>query len=149
MDERRGDEQKAIEAVNCDIAVTMPDNAVSPARRQLMLGGGSLAAGMIISVRPALARTAASILNCKIPVPAPSYPGSMIARDGSVVPPGTRGAFPGAPRPFTGEEVKRALRGGRLPGTKSDQNRAYLNYIRRLQHGTSGFTCYVSLQMPR
>jgi hypothetical protein len=26
---------------------------------------------------------------------------------------------------------------------------AYANYIRRLQSGMSGFTCYASLQMPR
>lgn len=141
-------EQKGIEAVNCDVAVTVPDEAPSPARRQLLLGGGALAAGAIVSVRPALAHTAASILNCEIPVPAPGHPGSMIAHNGKVVPPGTHNAFPGAPRPFTGEEVRRALRGGRLPGTTSDQNRAYLKYIRRLQHGTSGFTCYASLQMP-
>ncbi len=74
----------------------------------------------------------------------------MIAPDGKLVPHGTKGAFPASGRPFTGEEVKAALRSGRnLPGTSYEQNRAYLNYIRRLQNGTSGFTCYASLQMPR
>lgn len=73
-----------------------------------------------------------------------------VAPDGSIVAAGTEGAFPGSGRAFTGEEVKSALRRGQLlPGTSQEQNRAYLNYIRRLQSGTSGFTCYASLQMPR
>lgn len=142
-------EDKGLEPVKCDTGVTVADDAHSPVRRKLLLGGGALAAGAIVSVRPALASTAASVLNCEIPVPASGGASSLIAPDGSVVPPGTQGAFPGAPRPFTGEQVKQALRGGRLPGTMPDQNQAYLNYIRRMQQGTSGFTCYASLQMPR
>lgn len=120
-------------------------------RRKLLLGGGLAAASAVVSIRPALANTAASVLNCQIPVPDPvKAQGQMISPDGKLVPNGTKGAFPASGRPFTGEEVKAALRGGRsLPGTSYDQNRAYLNYIRRLQTGSSGFTCYASLQMPR
>lgn len=125
-----------------------PDLAV-PSRRQLLMGG-AIAASAIVSIRPALASTAASVLNCQIPVPDPRRSGNHIASDGSLVPAGTPGAFPGAGRAFTGEEVKSAMRRGRtLPGTSYEQNQAYINYIRRLQHGTSGFTCYASLQMPR
>ncbi|WP_375197579.1 hypothetical protein [Sphingobium sp.] len=120
----------------------------APSRRQLLMGG-AVAASAIVSIRPALANTAASVLNCTIPVPDQGRSGNYIAPSGQVVPAGTQGAFPGAGQPFTGEQVKRALGGGRLPGTAYDQNRAYLNYIRRLQSGTSGFTCYASLQMPR
>jgi len=125
--------------------------AAGNARRKLLLGGGLAAASAVVSIRPALANTAASVLNCQIPVPDPAKGmGQMIAPDGKLVPKGTKGAFPPSNRPFTGEEVKAALRSGRsLPGTSYDQNRAYLNYIRRLQNGTSGFTCYASLQMPR
>ena len=47
------------------------------------------------------------------------------------------------------EEVKRAFRGRSLPGTTYDQSQAYLQYIRRLQAGQSGFTCFASIQMPR
>jgi hypothetical protein len=119
------------------------------ARRRLLLGGGMAAASAVVSIRPALAQTAASVLHCQIPVPDPGRKGQAIAADGSVVPAGTQGSFPGSGRPFTGEEVKAALRGRNLPGTSYEQNRAYLNYIRRLQGGTSGFTCYASLQMPR
>lgn len=124
-----------------------PDLAV-PSRRQLLMGGAA-AASAIVSIRPALANTAASVLNCTIPVPDASRAGNLIAPNGQLVPAGTPGAFPGTGRPFTGEQVKQALRGRPLPGTSYQQNQAYLNYIRRLQSGTSGFTCYASLQMPR
>lgn len=125
----------------------VPDLAV-PTRRALLMGGAA-AASAIVSIRPALANTAASVLNCTIPVPDQGRAGNYIAPNGQLVPAGTQGAYPGAGRGFTGEQVKQALRGGRLPGTSYDENQAYLNYIRRLQSGTSGFTCYASLQMPR
>ncbi|MGD9812201.1 MAG: hypothetical protein AB7U35_12860 [Sphingobium sp.] len=121
--------------------------ASDPVRRRLLLGGGAAAA--IVTVRPALAQTAASVLHCQIPVPDPARSGQYISADGALVPPGTEGAFPGSGRAFTGEEVKAAMGGRTLPGTSNEQTRAYLNYIRRLQTGTSGFTCYASLQMPR
>jgi hypothetical protein len=72
-----------------------------------------------------------------------------IAADGKLVPAGTQGAFPAAGTPFKAQDVKNALNGGTLPGTSYEQSRAYTNYIRRLQSGTSGFTCFASLQMPR
>lgn len=116
-------------------------------RRALMLG--AVGASAVMSIRPALAQTAASVSNCQIPVPDPARAGQYVAPDGKLVPAGTQGAFPPASRPFTGEEVKRALRGGSLPGADYERSRAYTNYIRRLQQGTSGFTCFASLQMPR
>ena len=115
-------------------------------RRALVLG--AVGASAVLTVRPALAQSAASVLNCKIPVPDPARAGQHIAADGRLVPAGTAGAFPASPRPFTGQEVKQALAGRTLPGTSYTQNQAYLNYIRRLQYGQSGFTCFASLQMP-
>ncbi|WP_448660554.1 hypothetical protein ACPVPU_00110 [Sphingomonas sp. CJ99] len=116
-------------------------------RRALMLGAAG--ASVVVSIRPALAQTTASISTCEIPVPDPGRAGQYIAADGKVVPPGTDGAFAPPGRAFKGEEVKRALAGNTLPGTSYEQSRAYTNYIRRLQQGTSGFTCFASLQMPR
>ena len=116
-------------------------------RRALMLG--AVGASAVVSIRPALAQTAASVITCEIPVPDPGRAGSYIAADGSLVPAGTPGAFAPAGKPFQGEAVKVALGGAQLPGTSYDQSRAYTNYIRRLQSGTSGFTCFASLQMPR
>ncbi|KQM65948.1 hypothetical protein ASE75_04975 [Sphingomonas sp. Leaf17] len=110
---------------------------------------GAIGASAVVSIRPALAQTAGSVLNCEIPVPDASRAGSYIAPDGKVVANGTKGAFPGAPRPFKGEEARRALSGGQLPGVDYDRSKAYTNYIRRLQRGQGGFTCFASLQMPR
>ena len=116
-------------------------------RRVLVLG--AVTAGAVVSIRPALAQTAGSVLNCEIPVPDRGSAGSYIDPQGKVVAAGTQGAFAPPGRPFKGEEVKRALSGGQLPGTTYDSNRAYVNYIRRLQRGQGGFTCFASLQMPR
>ena len=125
-----------------------PEGDDLPTRRAaLMLG--AVGASAIVSIRPALAQTTASVLTCEIPVPDPARAGSYVAPDGSLVSRGTPGAFAPARTPFKGEDVRRAMAGGRLPGTNSDQSRAYVQYIRRLQSGTSGFTCYASLQMPR
>jgi len=124
------------------------DQVPKASRRALMLGAASASA--IVSIRPALAQTNASVLTCEIPVPDAGRAGSYIAADGTLVPAGTPGAFPPAGVPFKGEDVKRALAdGGTLPGASYEQSRAYTNYIRRLQSGTSGFTCFASLQMPR
>jgi len=116
-------------------------------RRALMIG--AVAASAVVSIRPALAQTAGSVLNCEIPVPDAARAGNYIAPDGRLVPSDTPGAFPPSPRPFKGEEVRSAMRGRTLPGTDPSRSQAYTNYIRRLQQGQSGFTCYASLQNPR
>jgi hypothetical protein len=115
-------------------------------RRALMLGVAG--ASTIFTIKPALAQVTGSVLNCQIPVPDPARAGQYIAADGTLVPAGTAGAFPGAGAPFRGQDVRSALAGGTLPGTTTSQSQAYLNYIRRLQAGQSGFTCFASLQMP-
>ena len=124
-----------------------PGEGIASRRRVLMLG--AVTAGAAVSIRPALAQTAGSVLNCEIPVPDMGRAGSFIDPAGNVVASGTKGAFPPASRPFKGEEVKRALSGTQLPGTPYESNRAYVSYIRRLQRGQGGFTCFASLQMPR
>ncbi len=115
-------------------------------RRTLLIG--AVATSAVVSIRPALAQTAGSVLNCQIPVPERGK-GMFIDPAGKLVSPDTPGAFPPSPRDFTGEEVRQALRGRNLPGTSREQSQAYLNYIRKLQNGQSGFTCYASMQMPR
>lgn len=119
-----------------------------PSRRAVLVLGAA-AASTVVTVRPALAQTAGSVLNCQIPLPAPEAGGQFIAADGSLVAPGTPGAFPPAGA-ISGEEARMLLNGGPSPmGMGSDAAQAYANYIRRLQAGMSGFTCYASLQMPR
>jgi hypothetical protein len=123
-------------------------NAFVPTRRTV-LALGAAAASTVITIRPALAQTAGSVLNCEIPVPGPHAGGNHIAADGSLVAPGTPGAAPPLARPLRGEEAKLLLRGSTPPGVNPQSAQAYANYIRRLQAGMSGFTCYASLQMPR
>ena len=123
------------------------DGAVPSRRRMLALGAAGMSAAL--TIRPAFAQTAVSVMNCQIPVPGPGGAGQYIDASGKLVPAGTKGAFPGSARPFTGEEVKKAFQGRSLPGTTYDQSQAYLQYIRRLQAGQSGFTCFASIQMPR
>ncbi len=119
-----------------------------PSRRK-MLALGAIGVSAALTIRPAFAQTAVSVMNCQIPVPGPTGAGKYIDTNGKLVAPGTKGAFPGSARAFTGEEVKRAFRGQTLPGATYDQSQAYLQYIRRLQAGQSGFTCFASIQMPR
>ena len=120
-----------------------------PSRRTVLVLGAA-AASTVVTVRPALAQTAGWVMHCEIPVPGPQAGGQYIASDGSLVAPGTAGAAPPLARPLTGDEVKALLRTGSAPpGTDPSSAQAYANYIRRLQAGMSGFTCYASLQMPR
>ena len=123
-------------------------DALTPSRRTV-LALGAAAASTVVTIRPALAQTAGSVLNCEIPVPGPHAAGQYIAGDGSLVAPGTAGAFPPMPRPITGEQAKVLLANRVPPGVDANAAQAYANYIRRLQAGMSGFTCYASLQMPR
>lgn len=140
--------------VRDEMSEPKPDDGASagafvPSRRTV-LALGAVAASTVVTVRPAFAQTAGSVLNCEIPVPSPDKVGNYIASDGTLVPPGTPGAFAPAPRPLTGEEVRTLMNHGPTPaGMDPDAAQAYLNYIRRLQAGTSGFTCFASLQMPR
>ena len=126
----------------------LPPEEATPTRRRLLILG-AVGATAVVSIRPALAQAAGSVMNCEIPVPDPGHASSYIDADGNIVPRGTPGAFPPSTRPFKGEEVKQALVGGQLPGTDYARSNAYVKYIRRLQRGQSGFTCFASLQMPR
>jgi hypothetical protein len=123
-------------------------NPFVPSRRTVLVLGVA-AASTVVTIRPALAQTAGSVLNCEIPVPGPHAAGSYIGPDGRLVAPGTPGAAPPLARPLRGEEARVLLRGSTPAGVNPQSAQAYANYIRRLQAGMSGFTCYASLQMPR
>ena len=122
-------------------------DAATSRRRMLQLG--VLGASAVVTIRPALAQTAASVMTCQIPIPDQAHAGQYIAQNGDLVPAGTQGAAPPAPHPVTGEEAKQMLAGQTPPGFDPNATQAYTSYIRRLQQGVSGFTCYASLQMPR
>ena len=116
-------------------------------RRTLLIG--AVATSAVVSIRPALAQAAGSVLNCQIPVPERGN-GKFIDAAGKLVAPDTPGAFPPSARVISPEKrCARHCRAAICRDTSREQSRAYLNYIRRLQNGQSGFTCYASLQMPR
>lgn len=131
-----------------DGAARMSEGDRTEAERRRVLKLGALGASAVVTIRPALAQTAASLITCQIPVPDPARTGNWIAPDGRVVPPQTAGAFPAPAGPLKGQDVKNALAGRSLPGADPQASQAYMQYVRRLQHGQSGFTCYASLQMP-
>ena len=118
------------------------------ADRRALLKLGAAGTSAVLTIRPALATTMASVINCQIPVPDPARAGSYVAADGSIVAPATPGAFAGPGAPLKGQDVKAAMAGRTLPGTDPQASQAYMNYVRRLQHGQSGFTCFASLQNP-
>ena len=101
----------------------MDDNAetskglIGPTTRRRALMLGAVTASAIVSVRPALAQAAGSVLNCDIPVPGPHGSGRNIDAYGKLVARDTPGSFPATGQKFTGEQVKAALRGRSLPGT--------------------------------
>src|SRR3546814_11157043 len=110
-----------------------------------MLALGAAGVSAALTIRPAFAQTAVSVMNCEIPVPGATAAGQYTDRAGKLVPPGTKGAFPGAARAFTGEEVTRAFRDQTLPGSTYNQSSAYLQYIWRLPAGQRGFTFVASI----
>lgn len=121
--------------------------AASPTRRRLMLGAASASA--VVTIRPAIAGPMVSVAACQVPVPDPKLgTNKWIDPQGLVVDAGTPGAFRPPSRPLTGEQIKRAMQGANFPGADYQTSRAYLAYIRKLQSGMSGFTCYQSLQVP-
>ncbi len=124
-------------------------DAATSRRRMLQLG--VLGASAVVTIRPALAQTAASVMTCQIPIPDQPRAGQYIAQDGSLVPAGTQGASPPPPRPVTGEEAEGHPARWNSAGLRSRMGRRPItsSYIRRLQQGVSGFTCYASIQMPR
>ena len=121
-----------------------------PSRRTVLVIGAA-AASTVVTIRPALAQTAGSVLNCEIPVPGPHAGGNYIAPDGSLgrARHARRRAAAGPSAARRGGEVAAAQRHHARRRRSAASAQAYANYIRRLQAGMSGFTCYASLQMPR
>ena len=113
--------------------------------RRTMLALVAVAVSAVGAVGPAVAQALGSVISCEVPVPSRRFAGQYTAADGSVVPPGTPGAVAPAGRPLSGEEVRVMLNGSTPPGMDPQATQAYANYIRRLQSGMSGFTCYASL----
>lgn len=122
--------------------------AAHPARRGVLMLG-AVAASSVVTIRPALAQTASSVLNCTIPVPDDAHRGEWIGQNGELVAAGTPGAVASPRHPITGEQARQMMGGATPPGIDPRARDAYVQYIRRLRQGTSGFTCFNSVQMLR
>ncbi len=119
------------------------------ATRRNLLRLGALGVPAIATMSPAFAQAQVSILMCQIPVPDGPNVGKWIATNGTLVAPNTANAFPGPSRPYTGQEILmmsrpniRMTNGVTL--TQSAFN-AHVEYIKKLQRGTQGFTCFASI----
>ncbi len=130
-----------------------PNAANELQTRRSMLRIGALGAAAVMTIRPGMAQAAvASALTCSISIPLSADSGKRVKKDGSLTNSQANGstiwAFPG--QPLKGEDVKNAIKyQTSLPGTSSNQTKAYLNYIDdRITAGKPGFTCYASLQSP-
>lgn len=107
-----------------------------PARRALILGAAATSA--VLSVRPAMAQTATSVLNCQITVPTSQDGVVYVDQYGNIVDEHAPGATVLPPKTFSGQDI--------LEGKDRYGPRAYRDLIHRLQPGQSGFTCYASIQ---
>lgn len=124
------------------------DTASAAPNRRRMLMMGAVAATTVVSIRPAMAQSAASVSNCTIRIPGNHAAGKFINPDGSLVDPNTEGAFAPPNRTYSRDEIYRAFYGQNLPGSDYGSSRAYVNYMKNLRRGQSGFTCFASIQTP-
>src|SRR3546814_17880581 len=92
-----------------------PAESAAQPNRRVVLALGAAAASTVVTIRPALAQTAGSVLTCELPVPAPETAGHYLAAAGRLGAPGTAGSFPPAPPPLTRHRVSRLSRGGPWP----------------------------------
>lgn len=131
-----------------NISDIQENESIQPNRRRMLMMG-AVAATTVIAVRPAMAQSAASVSNCTIKIPGGHAAGKWIQPDGSLVAPDTEGAFAPPHRTYSRQEIYNAFYGHDLPGSDYGASRAYVNYMKRLRRGQSGFTCFASIQFPR
>lgn len=128
--------------------VAAPPVAETASRRNL-LRLGALGAAAIVTIRPGMAQAAVSGITCSIEIPDPARAGKWIKSSGSLVSPNATGAFPPPSAPLAAKDVQNAIKyGTSFPGYSADASTAYTNYIKSLTQGTSGFTCFASIQTP-
>ena len=118
---------------NTDQAPSTDSPNIVTRRRALVMG--AVTASAVVSVKPALAQSAGSALNCSITVPTRTE-----TRSRSVIDPVTK--------EVVSEEYSVSLPGGTYSGERIRRGQVpsdHLNYIRGLRRGQSGFTCFASI----
>lgn len=112
------------------------------ASRRTVLRLGAIAIPAVVTLKPAYAAVT-SVMTCQIPMT------NWVDSQGKVKAANTSGAFPPPSRPYTGEEILNLQR----PNITMTNNQnltqqafnAHVEYIKRMQRGTAGFTCWASI----
>jgi len=114
----------------------------SGASRRAVLRLGAIAVPAVVTLKPAFA-AATSVMNCQIPM------NDWVDAYGNPTTAGAENAFAPPSRPYLGEEIRTmTVPSMRLadgsPMTEQAFN-AHVEYIKKLQGGTAGFTCFASI----
>ncbi len=116
------------------------------ATRRTLLRLGAIAVPAVVTLKPAFAATN-SIMNCEIPID------NWVDAYGDVQAPNTQQAYAPPSRPYLGEEIRTmtppniTLSNGEP--LSSEAFNAHVEYIKKMQQGTPGFTCFASIAARR
>ncbi len=116
-----------------------PDSGAS---RRAVLRLGAIAVPAVVTMKPAYAAVT-SVMACQIPMT------NWVDAQGNIKAANASGAFPPPSRAYKGEEILKNQR----PNIKMTNNQtltqqafnAHIEYIKKLQRGTAGFTCWASI----
>jgi hypothetical protein len=112
------------------------------ASRRTVLRLGAIAVPAVVTLKPAYAAVT-SVMTCQIPMT------NWVDSQGNIKAANANGAFPPPSRAYKGEEILRNQR----PNIKMTNNQnltqqafnAHVEYIKKMQRGTAGFTCWASI----
>ena len=112
-----------------------PQEPGGNATRRAVLRLGATAVPAVVTLKPAFAANS-SIMNCEIPMD------KWVDQFGKVQTANAQGAFPPPSRPYLGEEIRTL---SKPSGVSQDAFNAHVEYIKNLQRGQQGFTCFASI----
>ena len=116
------------------------------ASRRAVLRLGAIAVPAVVTLKPAFAAST-SVMNCQIPMD------KWVDAYGNPTTAGAQNSFAPPARPYLGEEILTNsppsinLADGN-PLTEQAFN-AHVEYIKKMQHGSAGFTCFASIAARR
>ena len=116
------------------------------ASRRAVLRLGAVAVPAVVTLKPAFAAST-SVMNCQIPMD------KWVDAYGNVQAAGTKDSFAPPSRPYLGEEIRTMSRPSisTADGKSLTQEafNAHVEYIKKMQRGTPGFTCFASIAARR
>lgn len=116
------------------------------ASRRAILRLGAVAIPAVVTLKPAFA-AATSVMNCEIPMD------KWVDAYGEATTAGAEGSFAPPSRPYLGEEIRSmsAPSMSLADGNPMSQQafNAHVEYIKKMQRGSPGFTCFASIAARR